>query len=105
MKLELDLAAVTYRQPPAPKARRRGGDGDRPLHPEQPAALMSALRKAAGMKQSDVALVFGTSRTSVTNMESRRQAVSFEYIDKLASHIGVELVMSIRPKTDPSNAK
>ena len=102
MKLNIDETLITYRAPkkePLPKVKDFNG---REKHPEEPAALLQTMRKTAGMTQADVAKTIGVERTSVVNMEARNQAVRFEYLDKLADFVGVELVLTIAPKKMPN---
>ena len=104
MKLNIDETLITYRAPkkePLPNAK---DFGDREPQPEAPAKLLRTLRKTAGMTQADVAKAIGVERTSVVNMEARNQVVRFEFLDKLANFVGVELVLTIAPKQTP-NAK
>lgn len=54
------------------------------------------------MTQADAAKTMGVERTSVVNMEARNQIVRFEYLDKFADFVGVELVLTIAPKTMPN---
>lgn len=104
MKLNIDETLITYRAPkkePPPKVKDLNG---REKHPEEPAALLQTMRKTAGMTQADVAKAIGVERTSVVNMEARNQAVRFEYLDKLADFVGVELVLTIAPKKTPNTS-
>jgi len=95
MELDIDRALITYRHPDKAKSSRRTLFGD---HAEAPAKLLILLRKAANMTQADAAKIMGVERTSVVNMEARNQIVRFEYLDKLASFLGVEIVISIKSK-------
>ena len=98
MKLDIDESLITYRAPAKAEAPRVKDFGDRKPQPEAPAELLRTLRKTAGMTQADVAKAIGVERTSVVNMEARNQVVRFEYLDKLADFVGVELVLTIAPK-------
>lgn len=95
MKLDIDETLITYRAPIKEATQRRTLQGE---HAEAPSLLLQTLRKRAGMTQAAAAKVMGVERTSVVNMEARNQIVRFEYLDKLADFLGVELVLTIRQK-------
>lgn len=58
---------------------------------------LKALRKMRGMTQQQVSEATGLSRTSITNIESGRQAVSFENLEKIARALGFEPRMRFIP--------
>ena len=102
MKLDIDENLITYRSPIKPAPQRVKNFGDRKKCPEAPALLLRTLRTTARMTQADVAKAIGVERTSVVNMEALNQVVRFEYLDKLADFLGVELVLTIAPKKTPN---
>ena len=59
---------------------------------------MFALRKAARMTQAEVAEVIGVNRTSVTQYETGKTRVDLYQLTKLASYLGLEVVITIKKK-------
>ncbi len=64
--------------------------------------IFCELRHLWGMTQGEVATAVGLSRTSVTNIETGKQGVTLEVLDKLANHLGLEVVVEIRDTNPPS---
>ena len=62
------------------------------------AGLFLELRKLACMNQQQVSDVLGLTRASVANMETGRQPVTVESLEMLASHLGLEVVVTVREK-------
>lgn len=57
-----------------------------------------AIRKMAGLTQDDLAQRIGLSRTSITNIELGRQAISETTINAIAQALGYEVRISfVRP--------
>lgn len=102
MRLDIDKSLITYLAPEKTAAPRFRDFGDTKPQPEAPALLLQTLRKTSRMTQADAAKVIGVERTSVVNMEARKQVVRFEYLDKLADFVGVELVLTIASKQAPN---
>ena len=60
--------------------------------------LFLELRAACGLTQLEAAKLIGLSRATVANMESGRQAVAIESLERLAAYKGLEVVVTIREK-------
>ena len=87
MKIELNTDDIK----PVSKAKLPDPDAD------QLAATMFNMRQAARMTQAEVAAVLGLERTSVTNYESGRYRVELRHLTKLAAHLGLEVVITLKP--------
>lgn len=87
MKIELNTDDIK----PVSKAKLPDPDAD------QLAATMFNMRQAARMTQAEVAAVLGVERTSVTNYESGRCRVELRHLTKLAAHLGLEVVITLKP--------
>lgn len=62
------------------------------------AGMLLELRQLACMNQKQVAEVLGLSRASVANMETGRQLVTIEALEMMATHLGLEVVVTVREK-------
>lgn len=62
------------------------------------AGMLLELRQLACMNQKQVSEVLGLARASVANMETGRQPVTIENLELLASHLGLEVVVTVREK-------
>lgn len=60
--------------------------------------VMRTLRKGAQVTQADIADAMGLERTSVCNIEGGIQALTIEKLHAFAERVGVEVVVSFRPK-------
>jgi len=87
VKIELNTDDIK----PVSKAKLPDPDAD------QLAATMFNMRQAARMTQAEVAAVLGVERTSVTNYESGRCRVELRHLTKLAAHLGLEVVITLKP--------
>lgn len=58
------------------------------------------IRKARGLTQAELAKLVGVERTSITNIEKGRQRLGLDLLDKIATALGMRLVMRL----DPLNA-
>jgi transcriptional regulator with XRE-family HTH domain len=88
MKISIDAAA---RVAIAPKP-------ETPADLNAASALMRELREVAGMKQKDVADLLGISQGTIANMEKGEKGVTFDQLEQLADHLGVEIVIEVRAK-------
>ena len=59
---------------------------------------IKTMREAARLTQLQAATVMGLERTSVTNMELGKQRTSIENVAALADYLGLEVVISLKPK-------
>lgn len=91
MKIELNTRDI--------KPVERGAPTDPSA--DQIAAAMFKMRRAAHMTQAEVATVLGVERTSVTNIESGRQRCDLRHLEKLAAHLGLEVVITLKPTAPP----
>ena len=85
MKIELDISQIKRKKPP--KEPSKG------TLPE----VMKTLREAANMTQGEVAEVLELNRSSVTMLERKDANVNFAFIEKLANHVGLNVVISFVP--------
>lgn len=69
------------------------------------AELFVELRKLACMSQLQVSAVLGLTRSSVANMERGRQPVTVESLGMLASHLGLEVVVTVREKVSDAEVR
>jgi transcriptional regulator with XRE-family HTH domain len=61
------------------------------------AYMFMSLRKMAKLTQFEVSELLGIGRTSVTNIERGKQAVTIEQLDKLAKGSGYQVCIEIKP--------
>jgi transcriptional regulator with XRE-family HTH domain len=83
MKTEIDPALTT----PCKNDRNRGLG-----------TVLRQLRRNASATQADIATALGLERTSVCNIESGIQALTIEKLHDFAERVGVEVVVTFRPK-------
>ena len=62
--------------------------------------LLRALRRSRGMTQQDLSSLIRISRTSVTNIEAGRQAVTTDTLYAIADACGYSLKLQIKPKQE-----
>ena len=87
MKIELDVSQI--------KPKRQAKEPPTGTLP----GLMKTLREAANMTQGEVAEILELNRSSVTMLERKDANVNFAFIEKLANHVGLNVVISFVPIT------
>jgi transcriptional regulator with XRE-family HTH domain len=60
--------------------------------------VLRQLRRNASATQAEIATALGLERTSVCNIESGIQALTIEKLHDFAERVGVEVVVTFRPK-------
>ncbi len=91
MKIDLNTSDIK------PVAKNKQPDPDA----DQLGATLFSMRQAAQMTQAEVAAVLGLERTSVTNIESGKQRAELRHLTKLADHLGLEVLITLKPKAVP----
>lgn len=58
-------------------------------------AAFKAIRKSISLTQTQAAQIVGLSRASVANIETNKQALSFEHFEKFANHCGYKVNITL----------
>lgn len=88
MKIDLDTSSVKPINGRAEKVPASSSLGQ----------TMLVLRESACMTQEEVGQVIGAPRTTVTKYETGKTRVDLDQLTKLASYLGLEVVITIKKK-------